>query len=228
MHDMAPNVDGDRITSAAHFSTGSAAPLSQRLVEAAARAVIDSAEKLNQLDRAIGDGDHGVNMKRGFEAVLAGLSTETPRPLRQVLSDAGLTLVMTVGGASGPLYGTLFMSMGHEIPERSDTATAVMALGKAIEAVSARGRSRAGQKTMLDTLRGVHEWLLRSGQQADLSSLPDVARQAARDTVPMQATCGRAAFLGPRSIGHMDPGAWSAAVITAAVCEVLIGVDNHA
>ena len=193
----------------------------KNVIERAAAAVIDNAEHLTSLDQAIGDGDHGINMKRGFEAVLADLDSITAKPLPDALKAAGMQLVMKVGGAAGPLYGTLFMSLGKALPDGDLSASQVAdALQSATDAVKARGKSTAGQKTMLDVL--VPLCTAMDGTADDLlDSLPGVAKQAAAATVPMQASKGRASFLGERSIGHMDPGACSTTLITTAVCAAL-------
>jgi dihydroxyacetone kinase-like protein len=185
------------------------------LIETVARRVIDNADELTELDRAIGDGDHGINMRRGFEAVLVDLDKHSAAPLPDALKAIGMTLVMKVGGASGPLYGTLLMTLGKELaadPSHRDIARAAAA---AIEAVKARGKSDVGQKTMLDVLAPA---LAAFSAGGDPASAADAAAEA---TVPMKAIRGRASFLGERSIGHMDPGARSSALMIAAICEVL-------
>ena len=192
--------------------------ITRSAIEAAAKAVIAHADELTLLDQAIGDGDHGVNMRRGSEAVLADLDQIAAKPLGDALKQAGMTLVMKVGGASGPLYGTLFMELGKEIGAAPDRAALAAALEKAILAVRARGKSEPGQKTLLDVLGPV------AASIAAGDAVPAVvarAHAAAEATVPMKAIRGRAAFLGDRSIGHMDPGARSSEIIVAAVGEVL-------
>ena len=126
--------------------------LTRELIETVARRVIDHADELTALDQAIGDGDHGLNMKRGFEAVLVDLDTHSAKPLPEALKAVGMALVMKVGGASGPLYGTLFMSLGKALPAEPGHADLVLAFSTAIDAVKARGKSEVGQKTMLDVL----------------------------------------------------------------------------
>jgi len=189
----------------------------RRLIETVARRVIAHADELTALDQAIGDGDHGLNMKRGFEAVLAEIDAHAGKPLPDALKAIGMALVMKVGGASGPLYGTLFMALGKELPAEPTIADAARALGAAIDAVKARGKSDVGQKTMLDVLAPLREALL-----ADKDPVA-AANAAAEATVPMKAVRGRASFLGDRSIGHMDPGARSSALMIAAVADVLEG-----
>ncbi|RWA68600.1 dihydroxyacetone kinase subunit DhaL [Mesorhizobium sp.] len=188
------------------------------LIVAAADTIAAHAEELTALDQAIGDGDHGLNMKRGFEAVRAEKDAIASKPLPEALKAVGTKLVMTVGGASGPLFGTLFMALGRELPPAPDRAALTTALGKAIEAVSVRGKSQPGQKTMLDVLQPVYEAL---AQGKTGSEIADVADKAADATVPMKALRGRASFLGERSIGHMDAGARSTALLVRAVAETV-------
>ncbi|MGY8709452.1 dihydroxyacetone kinase subunit DhaL [Bradyrhizobium sp. 18BD] len=190
----------------------------ERLVQALARSVIEHADELTSLDQAIGDGDHGLNMKRGFEAVLAALPGLADKSLPEMLKAIGMTLVMKVGGASGPLVGTFFMELGKALPEQPSRADLVAATEKAIEAVKARGRSEAGQKTLLDVLVPVHAVLAGGG---DAKAIAAEAVQAADRTTPMQAIRGRASFLGERSIGHMDPGSRSASLLIGAAVETL-------
>lgn len=192
----------------------------RQLIQSVASAVIANAEQLTRLDQAIGDGDHGINMKRGFEALLADLDRLAANPLPAALKAAGTTLVMKVGGASGPLYGTLFMTLGKELPEQPGHADVVRALGVAIDAVRRIGKSEPGQKTLLDVLVPVHAELA-AGAADFATRLPARASAAAESTVAMKAIRGRASFLGDRSIGHMDPGARSAALMVAAACAVL-------
>jgi dihydroxyacetone kinase-like protein len=192
----------------------------RRLIEEVANMVIRHADELTTLDQAIGDGDHGLNMKRGATAILERLDDLAAKPLPDALKTAGQTLVMKVGGASGPLYGTLLMTLGKELPNVPNQDDLVRAMGAAIQAVKKIGRSDIGQKTMLDVLGPVHEELALDGPE-----LIDRVRQrgstAANATVPMKAIKGRASFLGERSIGHMDPGARSASLMIAAVCGVM-------
>jgi len=190
----------------------------ERLVRALAASVISHADELTSLDQAIGDGDHGLNMKRGFEAVLAALPGLADKSLPEMLKAIGMTLVMKVGGASGPLVGTFFMELGKALPEQPSRSDLVAATEKAIEAVKARGRSEAGQKTLLDVLVPVHAVLAGGG---DARAIAAEAAQAADRTTPMQAIRGRASFLGERSVGHMDPGSRSASLLIGAAVETL-------
>ena len=189
-----------------------------RLIAAAADTIAAHADELTALDQAIGDGDHGLNMKRGFEAVRGEAETFSAKPLPDALKAIGTKLVMTVGGASGPLFGTLFMALGKEISAEPDRADLAAAFGKAIAAVAARGKSQVGQKTMLDVLQPVHDALAEGKTAAEIA---DVADAAAKATVPMKALRGRASFLGDRSIGHMDAGARSTALLVRTVAETI-------
>src|ERR1700704_432011 len=193
------------------------------LFETVANRIIAGADELTDLDRAIGDGDHGTNMRRGFEAVLAAVDELSARNLGDSLKGVGTMLVMKVGGASGPLYGTLFMSLGKSLEDEVTYEQAADAFADAIEAVKARGKSDVGQKTMLDVLFPVLG-VLREGGAGLPVRLRAAARAAAEDTIPMRAIRGRASFLGERSIGHMDPGARSSALIVDAVADVMEGL----
>jgi len=190
----------------------------EKLVRALAGSVIEHADELTSLDQAIGDGDHGLNMKRGFEAVLATLPGLADKSVPEMLKAVGITLVMKVGGASGPLVGTFFMELGKALPEQPARADLVAATDKAINAVKARGRSDAGQKTLLDVLVPVQAVLAGGG---DARAIATEAAQAADRTTPMLAIRGRASFLGERSIGHMDPGSRSACLLIGAAVKVL-------
>jgi len=190
----------------------------EKLVRALAASMIEHAEELTSLDQAIGDGDHGLNMKRGFEAVLATLPGLADKSLPEMLKSIGMTLVMKVGGASGPLVGTFFMELGKVLPEEPARADLVAATDQAITAVKMRGRSEAGQKTLLDVLVAVQGVLAGGG---DARAIAAEAAQAADRTTPMLATRGRASFLGERSIGHMDPGSRSASLLISAAVAAL-------
>lgn len=181
--------------------------------------IINHAEELTALDQAIGDGDHGLNMKRGFDAVAATTDEVVALPFGEALKKAGTTLVMKVGGASGPLYGSLLMGMGKatsDVPQDRQTLASMVQAG--IDAVKARGKSDAGAKTMLDVLIPIQKTLADGGDISQLRATADDALAATKD---MRATKGRAAFLGQRSVGHLDPGARSSALLVHAICDVL-------
>jgi dihydroxyacetone kinase-like protein len=196
----------------------------RRWLAAFADAVVEHEEELTRLDSAIGDADHGTNMARGMKAVVAALDKESPGTPDAVLKRTGMTLVSTVGGASGPLYGTFFLRMGTAAgTEELDAAGFGAALHAGVEGVVARGKAERGDKTMYDALAPAVEAYDAAG--ADLGAALDAAAAAAaagRDaTVPLQARKGRASYLGERSVGHQDPGATSAALLLAAAAATL-------
>jgi phosphoenolpyruvate---glycerone phosphotransferase subunit DhaL len=194
-------------------------------LEEIASSVDTERDHLTQLDAAIGDGDHGVNMSRGFEAVgkaLAGQDGSVPPG--QLLILAGKTLVSTVGGASGPLWGTAFRRAGRSLGKEPefDADQLTDALDAAVAGVQELGAAEEGDKTMVDALipacAALRDGLESNGSlEGALTAAADAAEEGARATIPMQARKGRASYLGERSIGHQDPGATSAALIIAAL-----------
>jgi|SRR5829696_1236405 len=193
-----------------------------------ARVISENAQHLSDLDAAIGDADHGINMDRGMTAVLGALDEGAPADMSALCKQVGMTLVKSVGGASGPLYGTFFLRMAGALGsgERVDAADFAKALRAGVEGVVQRGRAEAGDKTMFDALAPALDALdaaLASG--GDLSAaLADatVAAETGRDaTESMVARKGRASYLGQRSVGHIDPGATSAAMLIAAAASAL-------
>ncbi len=193
--------------------------LSLALIDASCAAIDEAADELTRLDQAIGDGDHGLNMRRGFKAILAQRDTLAALPPGEALQKAGMLLVTTVGGASGPLYGSLLIGTGKAAAAGKGW---VDALADGIEAVKRRGRSDVGAKTMLDVLVPV---LAALREEGDLGARLDRARAVAdtsrEATKDMLATRGRASFLGERSRGHYDPGATSSQLLIKTVCRVL-------
>ena len=183
------------------------------LIDKAAATIKEHADELTELDRAIGDGDHGLNMQRGFQAVAETKTELSALDLGAALQKAGMTLVMKVGGASGPLYGSCLMAMG-----KAGNGMPAEMLAAGVAAVKARGKSDVGAKTMLDVLDPVAR-ALEDG--ADLARLRAVADESLAATKDMKATKGRASFLGDRSIGHLDPGARSSQLLVHAVCDIL-------
>ncbi len=192
-----------------------------REIDVAVRAERDH---LVQLDAAIGDGDHGTNMVRGFEAVVQTLAPDGGSPPGKLLILAGRTLVSTVGGASGPLWGSALRSGGRVLGDQPtfDGPQLVEVLAAALASVKDLGTAAVGDKTMVDSLEPAVE-TLRS-RLADGASLDDAIEEAAvaaeagmRSTIPLQARKGRASYLGERSVGHQDPGATSTALIVRAL-----------
>ena len=192
--------------------------LTAELIDAAVAAITAQEAELTRLDQAIGDGDHGSNMVRGFQAIAAvrdALATLEPC---EALQKAGMTLVTTVGGASGPLYGSLLMAMGKAAKAGAEP---MAMLAEGIEAVKRRGRSEAGGKTMLAVLVPVLDALRAAPAERRLTAAREAADAGREATKDMLATRGRASFLGERSRGHHDPGATSARLLVHAVCDVL-------
>jgi dihydroxyacetone kinase-like protein len=186
-------------------------------------------EELTNLDAAIGDADHGTNMDRGMTAVVAALDDGAPGGAGTLLKQVGMTLVRTVGGASGPLYGTFFLRMAGAV---GDDATSIpdegfaKALRAGLEGVVTRGKAEAGDKTMFDALAPAVDTLeaelARGRDLGPALAAATAAAQAGRDaTIPMHARKGRASYLGERSVGHQDPGATSAALLIEAAAEAL-------
>jgi len=205
-------VQDSMIGSPAAFLTLDAEP-KRRLVVAVANSLMSQTDELTALDAAIGDGDHGHNMKRGFEAVLEDLDALSAMDLPDLLKAVGTKLVMKVGGAAGPLYGALFLALGKALPAEPSRRDAAAAFASAIAAVRARGKSDAGQKTMLDVLIPSCGAFSAGG---DFAAVKKSAALAAEATAPMPATRGRASFLGERSIGPADPGAKPSSLMIAA------------
>lgn len=185
------------------------------------------AEELTALDAAIGDADHGANMKRGLSAVEAVLEAGSFETIGALLKKAGMTLVSTVGGASGPLYGTFFMRMGAAAGATTalDAQGLAQAMAAGVEGIAARGRATTGEKTMLDAWSPALEAL--GSHPEDLVAATAAAARAAEEgrqaTEAMIATKGRASYLAERSVGHIDPGAASTALILQALAQVVAG-----
>ncbi|MET9675626.1 dihydroxyacetone kinase subunit DhaL [Streptomyces sp. NPDC006482] len=183
-----------------------------RWLEATAGAVDREADRLTELDSAIGDADHGANLKRGFAAVTELLAKELPATPGAVLVAAGRQLISTVGGASGPLYGTLLRRTGKALGEDAYVGRERLAeaFAAGVAAVSQLGGAQVGDKTMLDALVPAVEAL-----RSSFGAARAAAEEGALATVPLQARKGRASYLGERSIGHQDPGATSSALLFA-------------
>ena len=193
------------------------------MIQTIANMVIGSAAELTELDRAIGDADHGANLERGFKAVLAKIDIISAQPIDVALSEVGRTLILSVGGASGPLYGKLFATIGQHLinPDELTKERVVSACEQAIIVIKTLGRSDVGHKTMLDVLVPTLDQLRGANGAGSLRGIRGRAHEAAAETIPMIARRGRASFLGERSQGHMDPGARSSELIVTAVCDFL-------
>jgi len=188
----------------------------RRWMTATAASVDREAERLTDLDSPIGDADHGANLQRGFTAVVATLEKEAPDTPGAVLMLAGRQLISTVGGASGPLYGTLLRRTGKALGDAAevDEAQFTDALRSGVDAVMTLGGAAPGDKTMIDALVPAVDALADSFTAARAA-----AEEGALATTPLQARKGRASYLGARSIGHQDPGATSSALLIAALAE---------
>ncbi|MFI2752785.1 dihydroxyacetone kinase subunit DhaL [Cellulomonas sp. P22] len=190
-------------------------------VRGTAATVAEHRDELVELDRQIGDGDHGENMMRGFTAVLARLDAldEPPTEVGDVLKLVATTLMSTVGGAAGPLYGTAYLRAAKATGVRElDSAGVVALLEGALEGIVVRGKSTTGEKTMVDAWSPAVEAAVAAadagaGPAEVLEAAADAAARGSDATIPMVATKGRASYLGERSAGHRDPGAESSALI---------------
>ena len=184
--------------------------------DALARVYTANQERLTELDAAIGDADHGSNMQRGFVAVQTELSKNVPADIRSVLYAAAMVLIKTVGGASGPLYGTFFLRAAATCAGKTELEPAdVVALFMAgIEGVQQRGKAEPGDKTMIDALLPA-----LAAMPGGLHAASAAAEAGMLATIPMQARKGRASYLGPRSVGHQDPGATSSWLLVKTAAE---------
>ncbi|MBC1936377.1 dihydroxyacetone kinase subunit L [Listeria grandensis] len=174
--------------------------------------IIQNKQLLSDLDQAIGDGDHGINMARGLTELQKALGEKEPQSVKVAFKTAGMTILSKVGGASGPLYGSAFLAMSKAV--ETDTLTEkqfIEALEAGLAGIEHRGKSHAGEKTMID----VWEPVIHALRQDELT--PDVIEAALQKTKDLKATKGRASYLGDRSIGHLDPGAYSSALLFKAL-----------
>jgi len=200
-------------------------------VERVAAKVKEQRDYLTQLDSAIGDADHGVNLDRGFSTVLTKLPAVADKDIGTILKTVGTTLVSTVGGASGPLYGTAFLRAGMAAGDKTvlSPQDLLAALEAALEGIQTRGKSNRGEKTMIDAIGPGVDALraaLAAGDEPLAALRAGVAACEAgmQATIPMLATKGRASYLGDRSVGHQDPGATSAYLMAQALLEVVEGI----
>ena len=199
-----------------------------RWLELTAEVLKENKSYLTDLDAAIGDADHGTNMDRGFTKVAEKLPGVADKDIGNIMKTVGMTLISSVGGASGPLYGTFFMRGGMAVDAKEELSDAdlVAMLQGAVKGVKERGRAQLGDKTMIDALlpamaalqEGVDNGKDAAGAMADAVA---AAEQGMKDTIPLQARKGRASYLGERSIGHQDPGATSSYLILNALLAAL-------
>jgi phosphoenolpyruvate---glycerone phosphotransferase subunit DhaL len=201
----------------------------RRWLEMYAERVSERAAELTALDAAIGDGDHGTNMERGFKAVRQRvLADASGKPIDQLLKETGMALLSTVGGAAGPLYGTFFLRMAAAAGPRAELSGDELAeaIAAGVEGVRQRGKAEPGDKTMLDALIPAQETLTRDldgggAAAAALASAATAAEDGCRATIPLVARKGRASYLGERGAGHQDPGATSSALLLRALADAV-------
>lgn len=197
-------------------------------IERTAAALTENKEYLTQLDAAIGDADHGINMDRGFRKVVHDLPNVAEKDISSILKMVGMTLISTVGGAAGPLYGTFYLRGGMAVPakEELNSNSLLEMLQAGVDGIVQRGRAQREDKTMFDTWAPALEAMSASVDQgeeqlATVRAAVAAAEQGMKDTIPLQARKGRASYLGERSIGHQDPGATSSYLILKALLEAL-------
>ncbi len=197
-------------------------------LERLAMVLSENKEYLTQLDSAIGDADHGINMKRGMDRVMEKLPSVADKDIGNILKTVGMTLISSVGGASGPLYGTFFMRGGMAAAAKEElTAEDLLEVLQAgLDGIVQRGRAQPGDKTMVDAwlpaLAAYRAALDEGGdERAALRAAVAGAEQGMEETIPMQARKGRASYLGERSIGHQDPGATSSYLMLKALLDSL-------
>jgi len=193
------------------------------LIRAATRTLVDHVDELTELDSAIGDGDHGLNMKRGALAIEARLDDWRASTLNEARKAAGTTCMATIGGSSGPVFGTLLVTLAKELPPEPKPADLGAAIAAAIAALTRLGKAEVGQKTLLDVLDPVQRVLASGAGAGDdlVARVRQCALDSAAATASMAASRGRASFLGERALGHVDPGSRSMALIIAAICDSL-------
>ncbi len=194
-----------------------------QIVTAMAEVIQANKDFLTELDMPIGDSDHGINLARGFQAVVAKLPTLADKDVGTILKNVGMTLVSTVGGASGPLYGTAFMKAGGKMAGKAEVGLEdfLVMLNEAVEGIKMRGKSTTGEQTMLDAMVPALE-AMRATAGTDSQRLQAglaAAKDGVERTKDMIATKGRASYLGERSLGHQDPGATSFTLLLQTIVE---------
>jgi phosphoenolpyruvate---glycerone phosphotransferase subunit DhaL len=192
----------------------------EKIIQACTQTLVDHVEELTALDAAIGDGDHGLNMKRGALAIQARLDELQAKSLSDALQAMGMTCMSTIGGSSGPVFGTLLVTLGKGLPVQPSAAELAQALAAGIAALSRLGKVQVGHKTLLDVLDPVQK-VLALGGDGLVARVKQCAFDSAQATAAMHAIKGRASFLGERALGHVDPGSRSMALIIGAVCDTL-------
>jgi len=190
------------------------------LIRHVTQTLIDHVDELTALDQAIGDGDHGLNMRRGALAIQAKLDELAGQSLNDALRTMGMTCMSTIGGSSGPVFGTLMVTLAKELPAAPTAADLARGLDAGVKALTRLGKAEVGQKTLLDVLAPVQQVLAAGGDDL-VARVRQCAIDSALATAQMDAIKGRASFLGDRALGHVDPGSRSMALIIGAVCDSL-------
>ena len=190
------------------------------LIRHATQTLIDYVDELTALDQAIGDGDHGLNMRRGALAIQAKLATLESQSLNDALKMMGMTCMSIIGGSSGPVFGTLMVTLSKELRDAPGPADVAQAVAAGMAALTRLGKAEVGQKTLLDVLDPVQRLLAQGGDDI-VARVRQCALDSAQATAAMDAIKGRASFLGERALGHVDPGSRSMALIIGAICDKL-------
>jgi phosphoenolpyruvate---glycerone phosphotransferase subunit DhaL len=190
------------------------------LIRNATQTLIDHVDELTALDQAIGDGDHGLNMRRGALAIQARLDELAAQPLNEALRTMAATCMSTIGGSSGPVFGTLLLTLGKELPVTPNAQALGAAVDAGVRALTRLGKAEVGQKTLLDVLDPVQKVLAAGGDDV-VARVRRCAFESAAATAQMDAIRGRASFLGDRALGHVDPGSRSMALIVGSICDSL-------
>jgi dihydroxyacetone kinase-like protein len=190
------------------------------LIRNVTQTLIDHVEELTTLDQAIGDGDHGLNMRRGALAIQARLDELSGQSLNDALRTMGMTCMSTIGGSSGPVFGTLMVTLAKELPASPTAHDLARGIDAGVKALTRLGKAEVGQKTLLDVLAPVQQVLAQGGDDL-VARVRQCAFDSAQATAQMDAIRGRASFLGDRALGHVDPGSRSMALIIGAVCDSL-------
>ncbi|KXG45058.1 dihydroxyacetone kinase subunit DhaL [Tepidibacillus decaturensis] len=195
-----------------------------RWINRASEKIQTQKEYLTQLDQEIGDGDHGINLSRGFQEVTKKITLKNYQEIGSLFQDISMVLISKVGGASGPLYGTAFMKAasickGKEELTMDDFANL---LEEAVNGLKLRGKAQVGDKTMLDVWEPIARFVREQGETLDWQQLMETSKKYMENTKHLQANKGRAAYLGPRSIGHLDPGAVSSHFLFESLCLTML------
>lgn len=195
-----------------------------RWIEKINRKIQENKEYLTKLDQVIGDGDHGINLSRGFKEVTDKMTKTVYRDIGGLLQDVGMVLISKVGGASGPLYGTAFMKLASVLKGKQEITISELAeaLQESVSGIKTRGRAQTGDKTMLDVWEPVTAYIQEHRENLSYQNVIDFCKEQMEHTKQLEAKKGRASYLGSRSIGHLDPGAVSSFYLFETLCLILM------